>query len=132
MGSAVEHAARLANPDCEVDFQNLFLMQEEVEEESTSLADVLSELAKRWPMTFSAANVAELVNDWSDPTGATIREFLYPSAPPNHIATPKSVGKLLKSHLDEPVRHGERTFILRAAPDTHASMWIYFVHISAV
>ena len=49
VGSAVENAAKLAGQ--ELDFQKLFLTQEEDDEESASLADVLDVLVKKWPDT---------------------------------------------------------------------------------
>jgi hypothetical protein len=116
VGSAIEHAARFANQD--VDFQKLFLEQEEDDEDSTSLADALNILALQWPSTsFTAADITRLVNDISDARGAALREFLYPGVPPIYVATPKSVGKRLKVHLDEPVKYGDRTLILRATRD---------------
>ena len=41
VGSAVEHAAKLADPDREVDFQKLFLAREDDDEDTTSLAEAL-------------------------------------------------------------------------------------------
>ena len=81
VGSAVEHAAKLANPDREVDFQKLFLARDDEDEDSTSLAEALAIMAAQWPMMFSAAEVARLVNDQTDQRGSALREFLYPGAP---------------------------------------------------
>ena len=62
VGSAVEHAARLAGH--ELDFQKLFVAQEEDDEESASLADVLEVLVKKWPdKTFTANAVAGMINN---------------------------------------------------------------------
>ena len=47
VGASVEYAARLC--DTELDFQSLFLEQEEEEEESASLTDALRVFTKRWP-----------------------------------------------------------------------------------
>ena len=95
VGSAVEHAAMLANPDREVDFQKLFLAREDDDEDSTSLADALAIMVQQWPTTFDASQVARLVNDQTEQHGAALREFLYPGAPTFYVATPKSVGKRL-------------------------------------
>jgi hypothetical protein len=78
VGSAIEHAAKLANPDKPVRFKDLFLEQEAEDEESGDLTQVLSVLAKQFPTTFKAAEVAELVNNRSDVVGKLLREFLYP------------------------------------------------------
>ena len=59
IGSAVEHAARLAGRD--LDFQDLFLSQEGDDEDSTSLADALAVMERRWT-EFKANDVADLIN----------------------------------------------------------------------
>jgi hypothetical protein len=43
------------------------------------------------------------------------------------VATPKSVGHRLKAHVDEPVRSGHRTLILRTREDRVGTM-NYFVY----
>lgn len=122
VGSAVEHAAELHATDkaADVDFQKLFLTQEETEDEdSTSLADALDIMAGQWPDGFHAVEVADRINNYLDQVGITLREFLYPGVPQkNFVAGAKSVGKRLKAHVDEPVKSGERTLILRARLDT--------------
>jgi hypothetical protein len=140
VGSAVEHAASLANPDREVDFQKLFLAREDEDEDSTSLADALEIMLQKWSAQFDAADVAKFINvqpqtdqygapRTADPSAASLREFLYPGALPNQMPTPKSVGKLLKKHVDEPVKAGERTLILRKHVDSHTKQWTYFVEV---
>jgi len=128
VGSAIEHAVSVAGGS--LDFQELFLSQEADEEESASLADALAALAaNEWPQpngapkktgAFQAADVARIVNDQSDyrlederQCSATVREFLFPTAPPGQTVTAKSVGKRLKRHIGEPVRQGDRTLILK-------------------
>jgi hypothetical protein len=130
VGSAVEYAAKLANPDYEVDFQKLFLTSDDEDEDSTSLADALAIMAKQWPVTSDAAEVARLVNDQANQDGAALREFLYPGAPTFYATSPKSVAKRLKKHLDEPVKCGERTPILRRMEDLHNKTWRYSVERS--
>jgi hypothetical protein len=130
IGSAIEHAADLTGH--ELDFQELFLAQEEEDEESSSLADALNVLLKALPEKFVATQVAELVNDRSTRQGATLRDFLYPGAPPNHVPSAKSVGKRLNNHLDDPVKHGERTLILRKWRNPHGGSkgkWTYYIQV---
>ena len=134
IGSAVEHAANLhgAGPKdaAEVDFQQLFLEQEEDDEESASLADALAAMAEEWPKKkeFKAAEVATIINESSlNQRGATLSEFLFPGAPFGFTATAKSTGKRLKSHLDGPVKGGDRTFVLRAKRKDNEL--IYHVHV---
>jgi hypothetical protein len=130
VGSAVEYAAKLANPDYEVDFQKLFLTSDDEDEDSTSLADALAIMAKQWPVTFDAAEAATLVNDQANQQGAALREFLYPGAATFYAATPKSVAKRLKNHLDQPVKCGECTLVLRRMEDLHNKTWRYSVERS--
>jgi hypothetical protein len=42
----------------------------------------------------------------------------------------KSVGRLLKKHLDGPVKSGDRTLVLRAAHDPHTKVLCYRVRSS--
>jgi len=127
VGSAVEHAANLAGH--EFDFRKLFITQEEDDEESTSLADMLDVLVKKWPDQFTASDVAGMINNpYPNEDEQTLREYLLPGALPNHVFSAKSIGKLLKKHLDEPVRSGERTVVLRSWEDKHNKMRVYGVH----
>ena len=126
VGSAVENAAKLAGQ--ELDFQKLFITQEEDDEESASLADVLDVLVKKWPDQFTASDVAGMINNPSpNEDEQTLREYLLPGALPNHVFSAKSIGKLLKQHLDEPVRSGERTLVLRSWEDKHIKLRVYGV-----
>lgn len=124
IGSAVEYAATLhaAGKDVqnypEINFQKLFLEHEEAEDEDTiSLADALSVMAQVWRGGFVAADVALYINNLTTASGTsgavTLREFLYPGAPSNNVVAARSVGKRLKAHIDEPVKSGDRTLILR-------------------
>ncbi len=139
VGSAVEHAASLANPDREVDFQKLFLASEDEDEDSTSLADAVEIMLQKWMGTFDAADVAKAINMQQtmdqygapkspDPSAAALREFLFPSSPASHMATPRSIGRRLRNHIDEPVRSRERTLILRKQEDRTGKL-TYFVEV---
>jgi hypothetical protein len=130
VGSAVEHAAKLAGH--ELDFRKLFVTQEEDDEESTSLADVLDVLVKKWPDQFTASDVAGMINNpYPNEDEQTLREYLLPGALSNHVFSAKSIGRLLKRHLDEPVRSGERTLVLRSWEDKHSKMRVYGVRTIA-
>ena len=59
IGAAVEHGAKLIGQ--QLDFQELFMSQEEADEEAASLADALTVMRRRWP-TFKANDVADLIN----------------------------------------------------------------------
>ena len=136
VGSAVENASKLAGHG--IDFRELFLSQEDDDEESTSLFDALDILERRYRAKsaterteFAAADIAGMINTPS-PTDEeqTLRDFLYPGAPPNHVFSAKSIGRLLKKHLDEPVKQGERTLVLRKHQDLHTKALRYYVHRS--
>jgi len=131
VGSAVEHAAGLNGQ--ELDFQQLLLAQEEDEEESASLADVLAILANTMhDNAFNATAVAALINDrmhrYEEDVQA-VREFLLPGAMAEHVFSAKSIGRLLKKHLDEPVRSGTDTLVLRRHINAHTKATFYRVDV---
>ena len=107
VGSAVENAVRLAGQ--ELDFKKLFLAQEEDDEESASLADVLGVFAAAYPKEFRPEEAAALVNSYwsgSDEEKSNkklVRDFLSPGATDEHLFSAKSIGRLLKKHLDNVV-----------------------------
>ena len=126
VGSALEHAAEVSEET--LDFQKLFLVQEVADDDdSTSLGGALAVMQRRWSEGFKASDVADLVNlvaaDAILPDNTLremkrdsiiLRDFLF-HAPTSSsfVATPRAVGNLLKSHVEEPVRHGEETLVLR-------------------
>jgi len=170
VGSAVEHAARLvkehnaveretmdretrekmdANAALDVDFKNLFLSQEEDDEDTSSLGETLVVIEQRWskpvPTTIesgtTAAAVADLINMRDATTdqpvevlqqmkrdSAVLRDFLYGSQPTGFVATAHSVGQLLKAHVDEPVRYGGRILVLRSRK-RRDDVAIYYVQV---
>jgi hypothetical protein len=137
IGSAVEHAAKLHEGDkaTDVDFEKLFLTQEETEDEdSVDLADALSAIAEQWPKGCYANDLAEAVNNHYSfgQVGITLRDFLYPAALPTMHAGARSVGKQLRKHIDDPVKSGERTLVLRRKADAGGAtkgIMEYFVEI---
>jgi hypothetical protein len=118
VGSAVENAAQLAGQ--ELDFKKLFVAQEEDDEDSASLADVLGVLVAAYPKEFIAKDVAALVNSyWGGPDEESsdrkmVRDYLLPGAADSHRFSAKSIGRLLKKHLDNVVMaDGGGTLVLR-------------------
>jgi hypothetical protein len=97
-------------------------------------------MLQKWMGTFDAADVAKAINVQTtttdyygapsspDPGAGALREFLFPSTSPSHMATPRSVGKRLRNHIDEPVRSRERTLILRKE-EARAGKVLYFVEV---
>jgi hypothetical protein len=126
IGSAVENAAKLVGK--ELDFQKLFIEQEEDDEDSATLADVLQVLKKKLPDQFTASDVAGMINiPYPEEDEQTVREHLLPGARTDHQFTSKSIGKRLKQHIDNPVRSGERVLVLRSWEDKHIKMSVYGV-----
>jgi hypothetical protein len=126
VGSAVEHAAMMANPECKIDFQNLFLVREDQDEDSTSLAEALAIMLNQWPGSFDATDVTKLINGGN---GVALREFLYPETAASEAVSSRSVGKRLKPHIGEPVKDGDRTLILRKHDDAHKKQGVYHVDV---
>jgi hypothetical protein len=126
VGSAVENAAQLAGH--ELDFQKLFIEQEEQDEDSATLSDVLELLLKKWPGQFTASDVEGMVNTREpNEDEQTLREYLLPGARPDHRFSSISIAKRLKKDMDNPVPSGERTLILRRQHDPHKEVFFYRV-----
>jgi hypothetical protein len=124
IGSAVENAAQLLGQ--ELDFRKLFIEQEEDDEDSATLADVLQVLAKKWPHQFTASDVEGMINT-PEPNEdeQTLREYLLPGVRPDHRFSSIFIGKRLKKDMDNPVLSGERTLILRRQWDSHKEVFFY-------
>jgi hypothetical protein len=171
IGQPLEFAAQLhkehseadratdATPGCppaRVRFKELFLAQEEEDEESASLANVLAALGSKWPnqATFLAADVAKLVNATGE-TGrdqtaqrnvrigsreeepplrttdaeraAVVREFLFPRIASSVTVTATTASKRLKRHVGAPVRHDGGMLVLRESPNPHTKILSFYV-----
>jgi hypothetical protein len=154
IGLPVEHAAEQhqrhvavmdAHPFCppmRTKFKDLFLTQEEDDQESADLADALVALAAQWPgnkekpeqSVFQAKAVAELINttgEWANAErrdrGEILREFLFPGVPLTRAVTAKAVGKRLRRHIDEPVNRDSEIFSLKATQDPHTKIWGFYI-----
>jgi hypothetical protein len=96
---------------------------------ATSLAEALHSLGKvmadadaamgRAAQPFKAADVAAAINATSNADVLAVRGFLFPNQPSGIAVTAKAVGKRLKAHIDEPVRHGRKALVLRTYLDKH-------------
>src|SRR5204863_145741 len=125
VGQAVEHAAEQhkkhvdglaedADKNCPpepIKFKDLFLSQEEDDQEIADLADALVVLSDQWPKEapFNAKDVAGLINTAGDfppaetrESGQTLREFLFPGPQSPQLVGAKNVTKRLKRHVGDP------------------------------
>lgn len=127
IGTALEHAASLIEE--EIDFQDVFMTQESDEEDAAALADALAVMLRRW-VEFKAADLTDLINmvdaDANLPSellqemkrdSITLRDFLFGQVPPKFSASTKSVGRLLRAHVGEPVRYGATVLALKTRRD---------------
>lgn len=113
VGSAIEHAA--AQVGQTVDFQSLFLAQDEDNEDDVSLAEVLAALYYEFEENaFKAKDVARFLDE-AHPTGSLkaetqekLREFFCPgSSFDEYAGSSVTIGKILKSNVDAPVYSGK-------------------------
>ena len=120
----------------EINFRDMFLSQEEDDEESANLADALAALDGEYPNgeQFQASDLARVLNDPSElridvarERAATLREFLFQELPAHQTLTAKAVGKRLKRHQGEPVKGGGRTMCLKSAQDPHSKTTNFWV-----
>jgi hypothetical protein len=121
-------------PPTWIRFKDLFLIQEEEDEESSSLADVLAVLAKRWPneTLFKAADVAVAINtEWPSDSSCEdwtkVREFLFPRVPTNEKLSAKATGKRLKRHVGELVPWDAKLLSLQETCDLHTKVLSFYV-----
>ncbi len=145
VGSAIEHAADRhrveygenvralvidddpASAPTNVNFRDLFLAQDEEDEESASLGEALDVLSMKWPPgeRFRANDVAAYLNDRSDYQAiddrdrcALLRDFFFPKGDQKGDVSGKSVGNAMKRHTDNPVDYQGKKLVLRKNRDT--------------
>lgn len=154
IGSAIEHAADWQRKEYEqavrdllidaapekaptkINFRDLFLSQDEEDEESASLSEALDVLKTKWPdgMQFKAAEVAAYLNDRSDyqavedrDSCALLRDFFFPKGDQKGDVSGKAVGNAMKRHTDNPVAHRGKRLVLKksrvAADGPAGALW---------
>ena len=111
-----------------VDFTEVFKNQDADDEDDTSLSKVLDLMRKRWPneKQFYAADLTKEVNDISVNPQVTIdnelrdavREFFFPTLPSHQKVIAITVGRRIKTRVDEPVRWGNDTLKLKSEKPT--------------
>jgi hypothetical protein len=91
---------------------------------------VLEILLEKWPAGFMASEVAGLINNPSpDANEQVLRDYLLPGTLSSYVFSNHTTSRMLKKHLDGPVRSGERTLVLRSQEDKHLKMRVFGVEI---
>ena len=126
VGCGIEHAAALHNPNVRLSFAELFAAQDLADEEGSTLAEALAVLKQRWPIEFAAKDVADYAGG-EGVDNVAVKEFLFPDARSDYEPSSKSCGKRLKHYVGTPVKHGDRTLILRARLDRNSKVFTYYV-----
>ena len=116
--------ANTINPPCQINFRDMFLTQDTNDEESASLGEVLAALATKFGRAtgFKSSDIAALMNATADnfqsaddkEAAATLRDFLFPKDKIGGNVSAKSITRLLKTHIDNPVDHAGSNLVLRA------------------
>jgi len=153
VGSAVEQAAKLCadEPGAQwehleadepaakgkptaIDFQEIFLNQEEDEEQGETLGHALDIMRRRLNTPFMTKNVVEFLNKIDHqpeimPDVVALRSFFYPGAPTNQMAVPESVGWKLRSHVGDAVLYEGGTLTLKRIerPTGHKGGQSYYI-----
>ncbi len=127
VGSAVEHGCKQLG--VELDYGKLFVDQEDDDEESASLADVLEILLTWNKDEFEAKDVAMRINMIRPGELAqTVRDFLAPGSLAERQFSAKTVSRMLKKHKDGPVRsEAGRTLVLRSRQSVNPDKLLYRV-----
>src|SRR5262249_21583252 len=120
---------KLHGADKPIDFQSMFLEQEDTQDEdSLTLAELLKAMHLHWPTDFHASDIAQMINSaarpfdnsCSDPIfGGMLQGFFYPKSPPNLQVSAISVGRRLEAHVNNPVRDGQQMLTLRRSDQSN-------------
>ncbi len=134
VGRPVENAAR--SMGVSVDFGQMFLDNEVVDESVQNITDVLIAMTEQWQeKAFGASDIATLLNDESNQKtneakgrAETIRDILFPRDAGDKKVSPKSIGRLLKKYVGTPVKMPDgATMRLERGTDTIANTTVYRV-----
>jgi hypothetical protein len=137
VGLAIEHAALAANElkktelgkSAEGLFAREFAKMDVADEGDTALGTLLVELNKWAPnlpgnrglvngkATFSTSELAQVSPLGWEALYEAVKMLLYPNAKPDLVVNPISLGMRLKKHLNNPVRVGEKTMVLKSVPE---------------
>jgi hypothetical protein len=111
----------------------LFSTQEEEEEDSVALAEVLTAIAETWPGTFKAADIYKAIDKFDHVHQSLLMDFFCPNLKRDQKPSTKSIGRLLKKHVKEAVQNEDgRTVILERVKDPRdgaKGAWLYKVVI---
>ena len=135
IGSAIENVA--AEP---IDFQQLFLEQDDDDEDAAHLGDVLEILYREWinknnlekTLEFDAGSVSAILNstNLADTRSQILREVLCKDLQGN--VSPKTLGYRLKKRRDAPVFSCGRQLVLRMRADRSANTNTFWVEAKSL
>jgi hypothetical protein len=118
VGGAIEHAAEAAGAP--VDFQKLFLQQDEDDVEAATLGDMLVRWMTQWETEkIKAKDVADFVNNSQGIGGCEVKSIFFDvlyGKPVEEVGrpSPRSVGHRLNSVVGAPVLTDDGIYILRS------------------
>ena len=119
VGSAVENAADTTG--VKVDFQKLFLKQEEDDVDDVALGDVLVTMSRVFFETFKTSDVLTYVNypRHDNETRQMFRDFFYPEKRGKDTGnvSAQSLGQQLGKHVNNPVWRGDEMYELTSMKD---------------
>ena len=121
VGSAVEHAATKCGESLE--FSKLFRAVEDEDEDDVSLGEVLAAMDSIYKESrlFKAKDVADIINTFQHEYQDTFHNFFCPTLDAGRRASPVSIGRKLKQHVDGPVVIDGKTLTLKVERPTSDS-----------
>jgi hypothetical protein len=131
IGSALEYAAEcskgLINGATEISFKDMFLAQEDSDDDTVGLVDLLCIQNRRWPNKVQAVDIVTFLiqhrhyqpGDASYEDAAVIRNFLFPGLKDGTQPSARWLGSRLSAYKDTPVRLGDDVLTLRMETDKH-------------
>ena len=121
IGSALEHAAALCGREFGVS-TNCSGAVEDEDEDDVSLGEVLAAMNSTWPdKEFKAKDVADIINTFQHEYQDIFHNFFCPTLDAGRRASPLSIGKKLKHHMDGPVVIDGKTLTLKVGRPTSDS-----------
>jgi hypothetical protein len=144
IGSALQYAAECAKGVIEntedISFKDLFLKQDENDDDTAGLGEMLDILHRRWPGTSKAAEIVAFIkmhyHQYADADDAedaeamdasVIRSFLFPNLPANAEPAVKTFSTRLKGYKETPVHYNGEMLQLRTSEEPLTKITLFSV-----